>query len=218
MPPEENQGSAVDTAAPAGAPASNNAQPADAGSKSGDEPLVNYREVVELRKETRENSRLLKELLERGSAPATQPKKDAAPGDTGAQALAKLEALEARNAFRECLDGLDLEVSAEQRRDLLELYEAKRGTISDTQEWVTARVKAWGLKKRGAAPAATASKETPAPSVTNTGAPTRDPATALGKGLFDLPPGAARGMSRDELRARRQYELSQGGGGNPWRK
>jgi hypothetical protein len=191
-----------------------------------DEPLLNKREVVELRKETRANATKLDALMEmlKGSMPAS--KTEPAKADAKASPDDRVQALEARYAAMERQLALkdayaDLGIKPGDARDLIESAILGRNA-QDPAEIRSLVEKYAGLFKAGnTAPAsqATQTQVTTAvtqPKVPDGGPPSVDRKAHLPDDILAVPSAAWGAMSGEEKRDFYENYKRKSGGGNPF--
>lgn len=208
-----------DEITPVAAPAAAPAPTADAAAQ----PLLNYKEVVELRKETRETRDLLKQLLEKGGRPETAPvaatpaPKDPPKGDeltTRFQALeGELATMRRDGALKDAF--LEHGITDPDLRDLLKSV-ASNANPTD----VAAIVAKYAGKLKPAAPQSTstteAAKQAVTPGTTNTGAAGGEARTQIPNDILAVPAETWKQLTPEEQR--RRYEADKrdkGGNFNP---
>jgi len=191
-------------------PATPPATPADAGGAAPAAPLVNYKEIVELRKETRENTALLKQFLERESGrsqpvvpPTPTTPAPTSPPPKGDELTTRFQALEGELATMR-RDGalkdafLEHGVTDPDLRDLIKVAAAQASPTD-----VAGIVAKYAKFKTAAAPAAPATAPAAVPTGTsNTGAAGGESRTQIPSDVLAISKEAWAQLSPEEKRAR----------------
>jgi hypothetical protein len=207
-------------------PATPPATPADAGGAAKPEALLNYKEVVELRKETRETRDLLKQLLESGRSstaptapaattkPETKPEAASGTNDGVAELRARLDASERNSALKDAF--LEHGITDPDLRDLLKTA-ASQASPTD----VGAIVAKYAAKlKPAVAPTQSTSepaKQVVAPGTSNTGAAGGEARTQIPNDVLAVSKEAWAQLSPADKRARYEADKrAKGGDFNPF--
>jgi hypothetical protein len=186
-----------------------------------DEPLVNKREVVELRKETRENAKKLDAVLDflKGSTPASKSEPVKADAKAPVDFEARFAAMERQLALKDAY--ADLGIKPGDARDLIE--SAIRGHNAQDPGEIRSLVEKYAglIKPVVTAPAtqATQTQVTAAvtqPKVPDGGPPSVDRKAHLPDDILAVPSAAWNAMSPAEQREFYENYKRRNGGGNPF--
>jgi hypothetical protein len=195
-----NQGAAIAPAAPSPAPVAD-ATPAQSAAAS-DEPLVSKREIVELRKETRETKKAIDAVIDQlkklvptpkaapDSAPTVSPR--ATPDDATAHRLRVLE-------FRETLTEAGI-TDKTQREWLSQQYVATNS--DDPSAWLSGAIGALGITKPQTTHPAPGQSPPPvqpsAPPSSNSGPPAGSRPAYGNQSVLDMDPSVYRALPKEE--------------------
>jgi len=187
--------------------------PATTAAAVSDEPLLNKKEIVELRKETRETRDLVKQFLAKvdGALPAASPATtSASKSDTPTD---DIKALRAEMAFKEAVADIGIPLTRDQRQKLWKLHQAE--SPPDVGAWLNETVAAFGMKP-GAATAPTTpaqSATTPPIASSNGGAPVaKGGEEQISKNPFEWPLSYAQKVGAKAFReAWNAYKNDRGG-------
>lgn len=214
---------------PSAQPDAQPAAPADAGQPTigavSDEPLRNYREVVELKRDVREVQRLIKDQLlpalasQRQPAPVAQPEEPArrahprpeaaAGGGAAMEAVAALERkIELKDAF------LDLGIKSAEHREMLEAIVAK-ASPANVREFLGKYAASLAPAPSSAQPSARAMQMPQATGRSNSGTPAAPVSGAIATDdIYAIDPAVWLTMSPADRRAAWEKQRSNSGQGD----
>lgn len=193
---------------------------ADAGTQGqqqqgSDEPLRNYREVVELRKEVREMAKLMKDLAgrqgptETSKPAAAEAKPEGRSG--GAEAFAEVTALRRELAIEKACT--ELGVTSPTLRDLIEraTVQASPADVRSIVEKVAGELRPAAVRETPPTPPPPATAPATQPARSNTGAPGVDGKIALPEDPRLIDPETWKGMTSKERIERHQANQRRAG-------
>jgi hypothetical protein len=221
--PNENENGGAATVAPTSAPVVDTAAQTVQQSQGSDEPLRNYREVVELRKEVRELAKLTKEALAgrqattEQSKPATTEAKPDGKNTSADVVLGEFAALRRELALKDAY--ADLGIKPGPVRELME-HAVKSANPENVREFIEKYAAALQPAAPKETQATTTTAQAPAatqPARSNTGAPGVDGKIALPEDPRLIDPDVWRGMTPAERMEKfRASQRRAGANANPF--